>query len=63
MQNLNMLKKKSEIDDIQKIKDKKVRERIISTLNVMCSSIAIGLLQKLICNFCQQNLITDFLYT
>jgi hypothetical protein len=56
MPKLNRFKKKTEIDAIDKVKDEKVKERIISTLNavemyVMCSCIAIGLLQIIALNF------------
>lgn len=56
MPKLNRFKKKAEIDAIDKIKDEKVKERIISTLNavemyVMCSCISIGLLQIIALNF------------
>lgn len=56
MPKLNRFKKKTEIDAIDKAKDEKVKERIISTLNavemyVMCSCIAIGLLQIIALNF------------
>lgn len=49
MPKLKKYKKKGEVDDIDKIQDIKVKERILSTLNaiemyVMCSCIAIGLL-------------------
>lgn len=56
MQKLNRFKRKDEIDAIDKVEDEKVKERIISTLNaveiyVMCSCIAIGLLQIIVSNF------------
>lgn len=56
MPKLNKFKKKTEIDDIDKVKNEKVKERIISTLNaiemyVMCSCIAIGLLQIIALKF------------
>ena len=56
MPKLNRFKRKNEIDAIDKIDNEKVKERIISTLNavemyVMCSCIAIGLLQIMALNF------------
>jgi len=56
MPKLNRFKRKNEIDVIDKVKDEKVKHRIISTLNavemyVMCSCIAIGLLQIIALNF------------
>lgn len=56
MPKLNRFKRKDEIDAIDKVEDEKVKERIISTLNavemyVMCSCIAIGLLQIIALNF------------
>lgn len=56
MPKLNRFKKKTEIDSIDKVKNEKVKERIISTLNaiemyVMCICIAIGLLQIIALNF------------
>jgi len=56
MPKLNRFTKKAEIDAIYKVKDEKVNERIISTLNavemhVMCSCIAIGFLQIIALNF------------
>jgi hypothetical protein len=56
MPKLNRFKRKNEINAIDKVKDEKVKERIISTLNavemyVMCSCIAIGLLQIIALNF------------
>ena len=61
MPKLNRFKRKDEIDAIDKVKDEKVRERIISTLNavemyVMCSCIAIGLLQIIALNFSSNEL-------
>jgi hypothetical protein len=55
MPKLNRFKRKNEIDAIDKVKDKKVKERIISTLNTvkmyaMCSCIAIGVLQIIALN-------------
>lgn len=65
MPKLNRFKKKNEIDVIDKIEDKKIKERIISTLNaiemyVMCSSIALGLLQILALNFSSTELNNKF---
>lgn len=56
MTKLKRFKKKDEIELIDKIEDSKVKERIVSTLNaiemyVMCSCIAIGLLQIIALKF------------
>jgi len=56
MPKLNRFKKKDEIDAIDKIEEQKAKERIIFTLNsiemyVMCSCIAIGLLQIMALKF------------
>jgi hypothetical protein len=56
MPKLNRFKRKDELDAIDKIDDKKVKERIISTLNavemyIMCSCIAMGLLQIIALSF------------
>ena len=56
MPKLKRFKKKDEVDPIDKIKDLKVKGKIISTLNtiemhVMCSCIAIGLLQIMALEF------------
>lgn len=56
MPKLKRYKKKDEIDSIDKIEDAKIKERILSTLNaiemyVMCSCIAIGLLQIIALKF------------
>ncbi|EHJ01994.1 hypothetical protein CDLVIII_5520 [Clostridium sp. DL-VIII] len=65
MPKLNRFKKKDEIDAIDKVEDEKVKERIISTLNaiemyVMCSSIAIGLLQIIALKFSATELNNKF---
>lgn len=65
MPKLNRFKKKDETDAIDKIEDKNVKERIISTLNaiemyVMCSSIAIGLLQIIALKFSSTELNNKF---
>ena len=65
MPKLNRFKKKDQIDAIDKIEDKKEKERIISTLNaiemyVMCSSIAIGLLQIIALKFSTTELNNKF---
>ena len=56
MPKLNRFKKKTEINPIDKIADQKIKETIISTLSsiemyVMCSCIAMGLLQIIALNF------------
>ena len=65
MPKLNRFKKKTEIDSIDKIEDQKVKERILSTLNaiemyVMCSCIAIGLLQIIALSFSATELSNKF---
>ena len=61
MPRLRRFKKKNEIDPIDEIKDPKVKERIINTLNaiemhVMCSCISIGLLQIIALKFSSSDL-------
>lgn len=65
MPKLNRFKNKNEIDAIDKVEDEKIKEKIISTLNaiemyVMCSCIALGLLQILALNFSSTELNNKF---
>ena len=64
MPKLKRYKKKDEVDAIDEIENPKVKERIISTLNaiemyVMCSCIALGLLQIIALKFSSNELNTQ----
>lgn len=65
MPKLKRYKKRDEVDDIDKIKDDYVKKRILVTLNaiemyVMCSCIAMGLLQILALKFSTTELNNNF---